>query len=421
MSRWFSLTKVLTVALLGFAGFVVFRSGWVPLEFGGAETGSVVDVEARTHGAAANQSGLVPEFEAEDSEPQLDVGGTPNGVLSEQSEPELEEPAVKPERRSANSLRAPKLLELSDDDEPLPREAAPTAVAQRGTGRSRQPLTLIAEEQPAAVETPKKQPTPKRVDTPTDLSEPAAIESLEEPAVRIAKKPDNKESPLDLSEIDRQFQEGKLVEAHKALSKIYWQQPEQRTRIQERIDASAKAIYFSPQRHIQEPYVVQSGDQLRKIAAKHHVPWQFLAKLNRTDPKRLREGQKLKVIDGPFGAVVTLSDFQLEVHLNGQYVRGYRVCIGKDGSSPVGKFKILNKVTNPQYTDPDGKVFAGNDPKNPLGKFWLDLGESYGIHGTIEPNSIGKAESRGCIRLMNDDVAEVYDILDVGSEVIIRQ
>jgi lipoprotein-anchoring transpeptidase ErfK/SrfK len=49
------------------------------------------------------------------------------------------------------------------------------------------------------------------------------------------------------------------------------------------------------------------------------------------------------------------------------------------------------------------------------------LGKSYGIHGTIDPNSIGKAESRGCIRLRNQDVEEVYDMLAVGSEVTIRR
>ena len=245
-------------------------------------------------------------------------------------------------------------------------------------------------------------------------------ETSDDLPVRIAKRP-NESSPLDLSVVDRQVKAGQLVDAHKELSKLFWAQPEFRSQIQERIDATAKLIYFSPQPHVREPYVVQSGDQLRKIASKHRVPWEYIATLNRVDPKRLRAGQKLKVFDGPFGAVITLSDFELVLHHNGQYVRRYRVCIGKDGSSPVGKFKIINKVTNPQYTDPDGKVFAGSDPKNPLGKHWLDLGDSYGIHGTIEPDSIGKAESRGCIRLLNSDVTEVYDMLDLEAEVVIRQ
>ncbi|MCX7418715.1 MAG: L,D-transpeptidase family protein [Planctomycetia bacterium] len=429
MTRWFSLTKVLTVAILGFAGFVVFRSGWIPVEFGGTETGSVIDADSKVRHANYDADGLAPDFEPGDSVQPIDVCGVPNGVLSEQSEPELEEAVIeRPELRATSSLRAPKLLELPEADEPQPRLISPSGIAQPSTRRSRSTLQLVSEELPAATEPATKSERVEKKETSSAVEEqfdappePTTVESPSEPAVRIAKKPEDKEPAIDLSLIDRQFQEGKLVEAHKALSKIYWQQPDQRTRIQERIDASAKAIYFSPQRHIQEPYVVQSGDQLRKIASKYHVPWQYIAKLNRTDPKRIREGQKLKVIDGPFGGVVTLSDFELVIHHQGQYVRSYRVCIGKDGSSPVGKFKILNKVANPQYTDPDGKVFSGNDPKNPLGKFWLDLGESYGIHGTIEPNSIGKAESRGCIRLINEDVAEIYDILDVSSEVIIRE
>ena len=272
------------------------------------------------------------------------------------------------------------------------------------------PIQLVALEEPAVA---------KQAQVP-DTETESTSETTTEPPVRIAKRTKDQEPTFDFSEIDRQIKAGQVVEAHKALSKLFWQQPDLRSSVQERIDLTAKAIYFSPQPHVQEPYVVQAGDQLRKIATKYHVPWQYLSRLNRIDPKRLREGQKLKVIDGPFGAVVTLSDFELTLHHGGQYVRSYPCCIGKNNSTPVGKFKVLNKVTNPQYTDPDGNVFSSGDPKNPLGAHWIDLGESYGFHGTIEPNSIGKAESRGCVRLLNADVAEVYDMLDLATEVVIR-
>lgn len=360
MSRRISSFSTVIAMLVGCAGFAAYRGGWIPVEFGGAPTGSVIEATSRPTGLDAS-----PEFEADDNA----------------------------------------------EEELLQR-----AVAQNSAPRTSRRLRLVSEEQP--LDTPKK-------------SEPAASPSTEapavdsdpktEPPVRIAKRSKDQEPPFDFTEIDRQIKAGQVVEAHKTLSKLYWQQPALRSHVQERIDLTAKAIYFSPQPHIQEPYVVQAGDQLRKIAIKHHVPWQYLARLNRTDPKRLREGQKLKVIDGPFGAVVTLTDFELTLHLGGQYVRSYPCCIGKNNSTPTGKFKVLNKVTNPQYTDPDGKVFSGADPKNPLGTHWIDLGDSYGIHGTIEPDSIGKAESRGCIRLLNADVSEVYDMLDAGSEVVIRQ
>jgi L,D-transpeptidase ErfK/SrfK len=127
------------------------------------------------------------------------------------------------------------------------------------------------------------------------------------------------------------------------------------------------------------------------------------------------------VLKGPFGAVVDLNDFTLTIHLQGYFVKRYEVCIGKDGSSPIGKFSVLNKVENPPYTGPDGKVIVADDPRNPLGERWIDLGDSYGIHGTIDPDSIGKAESRGCIRLRDQDIIEVYNFLVKGAEVVIRK
>ena len=68
-----------------------------------------------------------------------------------------------------------------------------------------------------------------------------------------------------------------------------------------------------------------------------------------------------------------------------------------------------------------GSVIDGDDPTNPLADRWIDIGDSSGIHGTIDPQSVGRAESRGCIRMFNSDVEEVFDMLGVGSEVVISQ
>jgi lipoprotein-anchoring transpeptidase ErfK/SrfK len=89
------------------------------------------------------------------------------------------------------------------------------------------------------------------------------------------------------------------------------------------------------------------------------------------------------------------------------------------------------KLKNPTYYSPRGEgVISADDPKNPLGEFWIGLAgvdghavgkQSYGIHGTIEPDSIGKQASMGCIRMRNEDVAEVFELLVEGrSNVTIR-
>lgn len=407
MSQWLSFNRILGAVLLMVTGIAAKQAGWLPvIEFGGTQTGSLAEHEAPPPFSDLEDADTVTtlEFEADDSLPPLEVGGRTAEVRPEPPTLLLDDASGESAVENANSTDVVPALALE---------------AARSSGGS---LRLVSEEQSRSTESDAARPKELNVANEEE-AQPAPTESSEAgdvPPVRIAKRPQDGAVPLDLTSIDQQIKSGKIVEAHKELSKLFWQQPDSRSRIQERIDATAKAIYFSPLPHVQEPYVVQPGDQLRKIASKYRVTWAYLAKLNRTDPRRLRAGQKLKVINGPFGAVVTLSDFDLVLHHNGQYVRRYRVCIGKDDSTPVGKFKVLNKVTHPQYTDPDGKVFEGDDPNNPLGSHWLDLGDSYGIHGTIEPESIGKAESRGCVRMLNTDVTEVFDVLDVGSEVVIR-
>lgn len=251
------------------------------------------------------------------------------------------------------------------------------------------------------------------------------------PAAGAQGEPATSGGPLEerLAVIDRQLSDGSLSEflaAHKELSKMYWDQPELREAIRARLDRGAREIYFSPQPHFIPAYVVQPGDLLSTIAGRYNVPWEYLERLNRISARRLQPGQKLKVIKGPFSAVIDLSDRELTVHHHGYFVRSYPVGIGQDGRTPIGTFKVREKLVNPTYYGTDestGRRFIidKNAPNNPLGERWIDIGDGYGIHGTIEPDSIGGAESKGCIRLHNRDVEELYDFLGVGSEVVIQR
>ena len=76
-------------------------------------------------------------------------------------------------------------------------------------------------------------------------------------------------------------------------------------------------------------------------------------------------------------------------------------------------------------------MIAPDDPKNPLAGYWIAIEgqegqalgkESYGIHGTIDPTSIGRTESMGCIRLRTEDISWVYDFLvDGKSKVLVKE
>jgi lipoprotein-anchoring transpeptidase ErfK/SrfK len=115
--------------------------------------------------------------------------------------------------------------------------------------------------------------------------------------------------------------------------------------------------------------------------------------------------------------VVSLEDRKLAVVEDGQVKNIYTVAIGKPSTpSPVGTFTIQRRVKNPVYQH-DGKVIQPG-PGNPVGTRWMGLSiKGYGIHGTNEPKSIGKASSHGCIRMARKDLEEMYAMVTVGDTV----
>lgn len=118
--------------------------------------------------------------------------------------------------------------------------------------------------------------------------------------------------------------------------------------------------------------------------------------------------------------VVSIPDRKLAVMEGGRVSKVYRVAVGTKASpSPTGKFHIVNKAAAPVYRH-HGKVIAAG-AANPLGSRWLGLdAPHYGIHGTNEPASIGRAASHGCIRMDAKDVQELYAMAKVGDAVEIH-
>ncbi|MGB8012205.1 MAG: L,D-transpeptidase [Terriglobales bacterium] len=118
--------------------------------------------------------------------------------------------------------------------------------------------------------------------------------------------------------------------------------------------------------------------------------------------------------------LVSIPDRKLALFENGKVLRIYRVAVGKTSTpSPVGQFKIVNRVSNPTYYHKGQVIGAGKG--NPVGTRWMGLSaKGYGIHGTNQPNSIGKAASTGCIRMSKRDLEELFATVNVGDTVEIR-
>jgi len=115
--------------------------------------------------------------------------------------------------------------------------------------------------------------------------------------------------------------------------------------------------------------------------------------------------------------VVSLEDRKLALVEDGEVKKIYSVAVGKPSTpSPEGTFRIERRVMNPIYRH-NGKTVAPG-PGNPVGTRWMGLSKAgYGIHGTNEPKSIGRAASHGCIRMGKADLEEFYGMVQVGDTV----
>lgn len=175
-------------------------------------------------------------------------------------------------------------------------------------------------------------------------------------------------------------------------------------------------------------YKIQPGDVLANVAVNFKVPYQLLMRINNIkSDKGLQAGQTIKVVHGPFHAVVYLSSYTMDLYLQNVYVKSYKVGIGKEGhETPPGlwRAKLGGKLVKPTWTDPEtGKVYHADDPDYPLGSGWIALEgtdsrtrgiEGIAIHGTNDEATIGTKSSRGCIRLFNGELKEVYDMFEAG-------
>jgi hypothetical protein len=117
---------------------------------------------------------------------------------------------------------------------------------------------------------------------------------------------------------------------------------------------------------------------------------------------------------------VNLPTLTLTVKDGDKLIKQYPIAAGQPSTPTItGNYKLIEKQVNPTWTDPaTGKVTPGG-PGNPLGLRWMRVIGNYGIHGNAYSPSIGTYASHGCMRMYNNDVPEVYDMVKVGTPVSI--
>ncbi len=371
------------------------------------------------------------------------------------TDPVTDQPLTRTTEQANSDVQAPPEPAFSAPVAAEPTYPPPTVIS---FGRASDEELSKPEATPASVEPSEP---PRLVSTGTDAPEPTAVvPSQPEPARATAVQtppplvaPTTSASlqslPSDLQSmvsLGRQKLSAEPVAARQLLARalIDPRTPEsERSVLRDELAKLNEDLIFSPRVVKDDPFVgvyaVQSGDALEKIARKENLAthWRLIQRVNRlANANRIQLNQKLKLVKGPFHAVVIKSAFRMDLYMGDAarpqdwiYARSFRVGLGEGGSTPTGDFLVKrgSKLENPYWTNPrTGERFSKDDPRNPIGERWIGLeglGESaastgYGVHGTVDPESIGREMSMGCVRLGSEDVELVYDLLGEGASVV---
>jgi LysM repeat protein len=256
-------------------------------------------------------------------------------------------------------------------------------------------------------------------DQAEELVAPAPPELSTTPVASIPEQPIyTPQSAAMVSDAQAALDAGQLIDAQVLLTKIVSTTPAPNA-IKLLSNVNMQLIQSSLMMPGKEYYVIKSGDYLQKIAKNHNTTVSLLKMMNGMESDTIRLGDRMLVFNGNFSLRVSKSRNELDLLSNGKLFKRYSVGTGKFGKTPAVEFTIVDKIIEPPWTRPsDNKQIEYGDPDNVLGSRWMAIKSSdhpeltgFGIHGTWERDSIGQQSSAGCIRMLNEDVEELFNLV----------
>jgi hypothetical protein len=240
---------------------------------------------------------------------------------------------------------------------------------------------------------------------PADLPAPAAAPPREPAAPTAA-------FATAWSDAHDKLTSGRYAEALQALS-VWYDDPslglEESHRLEDLLGQLAGTVIYSQQDLLLPPHVVGPGETLPAIAAPLGVSPQLLAKINGiVDPLRLTPGEHVKLIRGPFDAVVSVSRRRLSLQLAGAYAGSFPAVVGRQFLDRVGgSLPVVEVVLG------DAAAVA---PRRAL-----ILGDGLTIEAVEDPATVSDAVPPSSLVVSTRDLDELLDILGPGSRVLVRQ
>jgi lipoprotein-anchoring transpeptidase ErfK/SrfK len=258
---------------------------------------------------------------------------------------------------------------------------------------------------------------------PTLGFEPGISDLAPPPIIAIEASPEVQSA---ISDARAALDAGQLLEAKNQLDTIVATSPDPEA-IRLLGDVNMKLLKSAIPMPGKERYAIQSGDYLQKIAKNYNSTVALIKNMNGMQSDTIRAGAALMVYNSDFSIRVSKSRNTLDLLAGDKLFKRYSVGTGKFGKTPAVEFKIVDKITEPPWTRfTDGKQIEYGDPENVLGTRWMKIVSDdhpeitgFGIHGTWERDSIGQQSSAGCIRMLNEDVEELFDLVPRKTTVII--
>ena len=261
---------------------------------------------------------------------------------------------------------------------------------------------------------------PPRADRYASLAEPTALPADIGPAAAapLAVAPAANAFATAWGDAHEKLTAGRYAEALAALS-VWYDDPslslEESQRLEDLLGQLAGTVVYSRDHLLLPPHVVQANETLPAIAAPLGVSWQLLAKINGVPgPDQLIVGEHLKVIRGPFDAVVSVSRRRLSLQLGGNYAGSFQVVVGRQLLTRVGGSLGVVDVRR-----------SDSIPVTPVGqpatRRGIVLDDGMLLEAADDPAMVADTAPPTSLIVTNRDLDELLDMLGPGSRVLIRQ
>lgn len=180
----------------------------------------------------------------------------------------------------------------------------------------------------------------------------------------------------------------------------------------------AGTVIYSTQDMLLPPHITAPGETLESIASPLNVPWKLLAKINGVGPEGPLPGQAIKVVRGPFDAVVSVSRRRLSLQVGGRYAGSFAAAIGSGFATRSGSSVQFIEVQRASSEPATATVPVAYQP---TARPAIVLSDGLRIEPAAEPGFVASSPADQVLLISIADFADLADILGPGSQLLVRQ